>query len=480
MKRILLLLCLSGVALAQTNSVGPQMEAYVLNGSAWNAATSTFSSYPIDAAPAVELYCLNTTTNKWVPCTSVGGGGGGVAPVTVENVFSAAGTINYAHNLSTPNPLMSCYAKSGSSSYTVAEVDTNNVAVTTAAASDLVCAFGYAPAPSPNFSFALNAAPSPYVPALSAVETVPLTLTQTAASGYVASTTYSVTGAPSGLAGSFSPNPITGGSGTSALSVSFPYNQPSGGNSFTVSGTGSGITHTQPVTLNIATTNNGLVEGWPANEGTGSTLHTVSSSGDNLTATNVTWGTTTGFPGQVAQYNGSAYAVGANQTNTNFSGSTPLSVCVWMNATTFSPTDQGILSTVDLGTSAATGWDFEVIYNKPSIYFVNNLATSNLFHVVTSTATLTANTTYMLCFTYDGSMNGNGISIYINGVSEPVVPVTNALTGPTTNTNPVILGARHNGAGIVWPFSGALGYPRIYNRALTSAEVSTLYAAGAK
>jgi len=82
MKRLLaVLLMASGACLGQTNSVGPQMTAYINVSGAWTAATSTFTSFAIDNAPAVELYCLNTVTNKWVPWTSAcAGSGGGGAP----------------------------------------------------------------------------------------------------------------------------------------------------------------------------------------------------------------------------------------------------------------------------------------------------------------------------------------------------------------------------------------------------------------
>ena len=99
MRRLLaVLLIASGACLGQTNSVGPQMTAYINVSGAWTAATSTFTSFAIDNAPAVELYCLNTVTNKWVPWTSAcaGGGGGGTGTVTsisITPVNGVSGTV---------------------------------------------------------------------------------------------------------------------------------------------------------------------------------------------------------------------------------------------------------------------------------------------------------------------------------------------------------------------------------------------------
>lgn len=58
------------VAMAQTNSVGPQIAAFINNGGVWNPATTTSTNFPIDNAPAMEMYCFNTTTHKWVPADS--------------------------------------------------------------------------------------------------------------------------------------------------------------------------------------------------------------------------------------------------------------------------------------------------------------------------------------------------------------------------------------------------------------------------
>lgn len=63
--------------------------------------------------------------------------------VTVEHAFAAAGTFNYAHNLGTQYPLMTCYVNSGSPAYTATNVDANNIAITVTAASDITCTFGH-------------------------------------------------------------------------------------------------------------------------------------------------------------------------------------------------------------------------------------------------------------------------------------------------------------------------------------------------
>jgi hypothetical protein len=62
--------------------------------------------------------------------------------ITLEHVFTGAGTFNYTHSLGVSYPLMTCYVNSGSAAYTASNVDANNIAITVTASSDITCTFG--------------------------------------------------------------------------------------------------------------------------------------------------------------------------------------------------------------------------------------------------------------------------------------------------------------------------------------------------
>jgi hypothetical protein len=62
--------------------------------------------------------------------------------ITLQHTFSGAGTFNYTHNLGSLHPLMTCYVNSGSQSFTAANIDVNNIAITVTASSDITCTFG--------------------------------------------------------------------------------------------------------------------------------------------------------------------------------------------------------------------------------------------------------------------------------------------------------------------------------------------------
>ena len=88
-------------------------------------------------AETINVGTLNATTINGVPV-----GGPHVTTDTVQHTFTAAGTFNYTHNLGTAYPLMTCYVNSGSSAYSASNVDTNDIAITVAAPSDITCTFG--------------------------------------------------------------------------------------------------------------------------------------------------------------------------------------------------------------------------------------------------------------------------------------------------------------------------------------------------
>ena len=69
--------------------------------------------------------------------------------------------------------------------------------------------------------------------------------------GFTGNVTLSLSGLPSGASGSFSPNPITGGSGSSTLTVSTSTTTPPGTYTLTITGTSGSTSHTTTVTLTV-------------------------------------------------------------------------------------------------------------------------------------------------------------------------------------------------------------------------------------
>ena len=215
------------------------------------------------------------------------------------------------------------------------------------------------------------------------------------------------------------------------------------------------------------------VEQWLMNEGSGQTFLTSSGSGDNLDGANITWASVAGFPGSVPVFNGSSTsATGVNQTNTNFTGTTPFSVCVWALITS-GVSNGTFISTFQGGNF--TGWEFSI--NAPGealgLQLVNT--PSNQTEVVTTIGT-PEGAIHHFCATYDGVQNGSGLALYIDGVPQSVSIIQNSLSASIANTQPVVVGERPNNNTNF--FNGNMADLRIYNLQLTAAQVSAIFAAG--
>jgi hypothetical protein len=75
------------------------------------------------------------------------------------------------------------------------------------------------------------------------------TATVTPSGGFTGSVTVSVSGLPSGANATFSPNPITSGSGNSTVNVTTGTSTPAGSYALTITGTSGSLTHSATVTL---------------------------------------------------------------------------------------------------------------------------------------------------------------------------------------------------------------------------------------
>ena len=92
---------------------------------------------------------------------------------------------------------------------------------------------------------------------------------------------------------------------------------------------------------------------------------------------------------------------------------------------------------------------------------------------VVSTNPLPANQWTHFAATYDGS----ALRIYVNGVYENQTAYTNGMF-PGTGDLRLGCAVPNGGAGVLYPFAGRIDEPSLYNRALSSAEIQAIFAAG--
>lgn len=83
---------------------------------------------------------------------------------------------------------------------------------------------------------------------------------------------------------------------------------------------------------------------------------------------------------------------------------------------------------------------------------------------------------HMIAITYDGSGNANGVSMYIDGVSQNLDIQNNGLTNNPVSTNSLGIGASTNGSSSFGP--GNIDEVSIWDVELSPSEVNTVYNAG--
>jgi len=93
----------------------------------------------------------------------------------------------------------------------------------------------------------------------------------------------------------------------------------------------------------------------------------------------------------------------------------------------------------------------------------------------TTTATFNNGAWHHVVWTYDGSSNQSGITIYVDRVAQATTQSGSqtSITGTITNTDPVRFGANSASTPVNF-FTGAMHNIRFYRRVLTALEVAEL------
>ena len=198
----------------------------------------------------------------------------------------------------------------------------------------------------------------------------------------------------------------------------------------------------------------GLVAAYSFSAGSGSVLADVSGNGNNGTITNATW-TTSGKYGDALVFNGTNARVNINDS-ASLHLTTGMTLEAWVNPSTVN-----------------SNWR-DVIYKGNDNYWLE--ATSNSGSKPAAgatlgssdvdtlgTAALTTNTWAFLTETY----NGSTLTLYVNGTQVSSLAHTGNIA---TSTNPLQIG----GDSIYGQyFQGMIDNVRIYNTALTQAQIQT-------
>jgi hypothetical protein len=156
----------------------------------------------------------------------------------------------------------------------------------------------------------------------------------------------------------------------------------------------------------------------------------------------------------------------------SFENNRPFSISAWFKTIA---TD-GILWAKRLNSGTFRGYILSMTATGEFVFQAINTLTTNHLRVDTTMGDFNDGGWHHIVVTKDSSTAAAGVNIYIDGVSMGLTPVTNNLTGTILNAEDFTIGA---GSGATYfPWEGSIDDVAVYNKELTSAEVTTVYNAG--
>ena len=200
----------------------------------------------------------------------------------------------------------------------------------------------------------------------------------------------------------------------------------------------------------------GMVGWWPLNEGSGNTAYDGSGSGDNGTLNgSPTWQTSGCELGICLNFNGTndvSIPSPSQALNGNISAS------IWISPSGTAQSSMPILN---------KWYASEFMFYGDGSGGVQYQGGGNYCHLI-STSVLVSNTWQQLVFV----RNGTNLYAYFNGVLKGTC---SSINNPTTTTSQSIYLGYDSAPAY---YTGLINDVRIYNRALSAAEISQIYAAG--
>lgn len=215
----------------------------------------------------------------------------------------------------------------------------------------------------------------------------------------------------------------------------------------------------------------GLPEQWLMHDGSGTTFADATPNANTITASNITWGTGTGITSPA--FNGStSTAVAAQTAITNFDGTKPFSVSVWINTPNSLPTMTFVSTLVTA--SNYQGWEFGTDpLGRPLLYLIGNFPSDYIN--INGQVAIVPNASTNLIITYDGSQHAAGVTFYTNGEADPVTITTDTLTTSTASGIPIQVGSRADGTD---PYVGSMSNLQIFSGVLSSGQIAAIQTAG--
>jgi hypothetical protein len=203
-----------------------------------------------------------------------------------------------------------------------------------------------------------------------------------------------------------------------------------------------------------------LVGHWKMDEGSGNTFIDHSGNGNTgeiINPSGVSW--TTGKLGQAAIFNSNFLPFGLVKHNSTIDLTKQLTISAWIRPNAVE--NKGILSKL-----SGDGYEFRIISGGKIEFRINRATSGTRYKLLSNQSYIADGKTWThVAVTF----SGNNSTLYINGKEDNSIDFN--LVSIISNTSDLRIGAVGNGN----RWNGGLDDMRLYNKALTENEISTLY-----
>jgi Concanavalin A-like lectin/glucanases superfamily len=216
----------------------------------------------------------------------------------------------------------------------------------------------------------------------------------------------------------------------------------------------------------------GLPEQWLMHDGSGQAFADATPNDNTITTTDITWGTGNGVTSPT--FNGStSTGVAAQVPITNFDGTQPFSVSIWINSALTNP-EEALISTLNPA-SNFQGWELTTTGLTSPTFLLVNTFPSNALEVVSVAGLLASETTNVIVTYSAATKTASDVSFYINGVLSPNQSLENSFSASSASGLPIHVGSRSDGS---VPYGGSMSNLQIFSGVLTSGQIAAIQTAG--
>lgn len=230
------------------------------------------------------------------------------------------------------------------------------------------------------------------------------------------------------------------------------------------------------------TLNEDLLAYWSCDAGSGTVLGDDTGNENNGTIVSSMWNNTHCILGDCLGpfASGKNITLDSTPSNFNFTHTDSFSISLWFNATVWTGTNQFLVQKSIGNTGGDTGW---VIYLDEStddrIYWwlTTTSGTNSIVVHTNASKSLDEGNLYHLVVVYNGSATASEVLFYINGTKYDTVVDSDTLSSAPAYITPeeFVFGSKVSGTE---PYSGYMDEIAIWNRTISSSEVTDLWNEG--